>query len=82
MARSRPHLRPTPHHPGLIPQATFASNLQAGRAYAPEPYTGRLTLWVSEATAASCAAALGAWSRLVVGGLLRAFPCRITGDLF
>ena len=33
--------------------ATFAVNLQASRAYAPEPYTGRLTLWVSEATTTS-----------------------------
>jgi hypothetical protein len=51
--------------------ATFAANLQASRAYAPEPYTGRLTLWVSEATAASYAAALDAWSRLVPAGLDR-----------
>ena len=51
--------------------ATFAANLQASRAYVPEPYTGRLTLWVSEATAASRAAALDAWSRLVPAGLDR-----------
>ena len=51
--------------------AAFAANLQASRAYAPEPYTGRLTLWVSEATAASYAAALDAWSRLVPAGLDR-----------
>ena len=70
------------HTAGLLPAdfglaqieplfATFAANLQASRAYAPEPYTGRLTLWVSEATAASCAAALDAWSRLVPAGLDR-----------
>jgi amino acid adenylation domain-containing protein len=71
------------HAAGLLPAdfglaqieplfATFAANLQASRAYAPEPYTGRLTLWVSEATAASRAAALDAWSRLVPAGLDRA----------
>jgi thioesterase domain-containing protein/acyl carrier protein len=70
------------HAAGLLPAdfclaqieplfATFAANLQASRAYAPEPYTGRLTLWVSEATAASCAAALDAWNRLVPAGLDR-----------
>jgi len=70
------------HTAGLLPAdfglaqieplfATFAANLQASRAYAPEPYTGRLTLWVSEATAASYAAALDAWSRLVPAGLDR-----------
>ncbi len=70
------------HTAGLLPAdfgpaqiaplfATFAANLQASRAYAPEPYTGRLTLWVSEATAASHAAALDAWSRLVPAGLDR-----------
>ena len=70
------------HAAGLLPAdfglaqieplfATFAANLQASRAYAPEPYTGRLTLWVSEATAASHAAALDAWSRLVPAGLDR-----------
>ncbi|HSK79159.1 MAG TPA: amino acid adenylation domain-containing protein [Thermoanaerobaculia bacterium] len=70
------------HSAGLLPAdfglaqieplfATFAANLQASRAYAPEPYTGRLTLWVSEATAASYAAALDAWSRLVPAGLDR-----------
>jgi thioesterase domain-containing protein len=70
------------HTAGLLPAdfglaqieplfATFAANLQASRAYAPEPYTGRLTLWVSEATAASCATALDAWSRLVPAGLGR-----------
>ena len=70
------------HAAGLVPAdfglaqieplfATFAANLQASRAYAPEPYTGRLTLWVSEATAASYAAALDAWSRLVPAGLDR-----------
>jgi amino acid adenylation domain-containing protein len=70
------------HSAGLLPAdfglaqieplfATFAANLQASRAYAPEPYTGRLTLWVSEATAAFYAAALDAWSRLVPAGLDR-----------
>ncbi len=70
------------HTAGLLPAdfglaqieplfATFAANLQASRAYAPEPYTGRLTLWVSEATAAFYAAALDAWSRLVPAGLDR-----------
>jgi amino acid adenylation domain-containing protein len=70
------------HTAGLLPAdfglaqieplfATFAANLQAIRAYAPEPYTGRLTLWVSEATAASYAAALDVWSRLVPAGLDR-----------
>jgi amino acid adenylation domain-containing protein len=70
------------HTAGLLPAdfglaqieplfATFAANLQASRAYAPEPYTGRVTLWVSEATAASHAAALDAWSRLVPAGLDR-----------
>ncbi len=70
------------HTAGLLPAdfglaqieplfATFAANLQASRAYAPEPYTGRLTLWVSEATTASYAAALDAWSRLVPAGLDR-----------
>ncbi|HET9209115.1 MAG TPA: amino acid adenylation domain-containing protein, partial [Thermoanaerobaculia bacterium] len=70
------------HTAGLLPAdfglaqieplfATFAANLQASRVYAPEPYTGRLTLWVSEATAASYAAALDAWSRLVPAGLDR-----------
>jgi amino acid adenylation domain-containing protein len=70
------------HTAGLLPAdfglaqieplfATFAANLQATRAYAPEPYAGRLTLWVSEATAASYGAALDAWSRLVPAGLDR-----------
>jgi amino acid adenylation domain-containing protein len=70
------------HTAGLLPAdfglaqieplfATFAANLQASRAYAPEPYTGRLILWVSEATAASYAAALDAWSRLAPAGLDR-----------
>jgi amino acid adenylation domain-containing protein len=70
------------HTAGLLPAdlglaqieplfATFAANLQASRAYAPEPYTGRLTLWVSEATAASHAAALDAWTRLASAGLDR-----------
>ena len=70
------------HAAGLLPAdfglaqieplfATFAANLQASRAYAPAPYTGRLTLWVSEATAASCAAALDAWSRLAPAGIRR-----------
>jgi thioesterase domain-containing protein len=70
------------HTAGLLPAdfglaqieplfAAFAANLQASRAYAPDPYTGRLTLWVSEATAASYAAALDAWSRLVPAGLDR-----------
>ncbi|HSS49829.1 MAG TPA: thioesterase domain-containing protein, partial [Thermoanaerobaculia bacterium] len=70
------------HTAGLLPAdfglaqieplfATFAANLQASRAYAPEPYTGRLTLWVSEATAAFHAAALDAWSQLVPAGLDR-----------
>ena len=48
---------------------TFAANLQASRAYAPEPYTGRLTLWTSEQTATDHAAELAAWSRLAQGGL-------------
>jgi amino acid adenylation domain-containing protein len=70
------------HTAGLLPAdfglaqieplfATFAANLQASRAYAPEPYTGRLTLWVSEATAASYATALDAWTRLAPAGLDR-----------
>jgi amino acid adenylation domain-containing protein len=68
------------HAAGLLPNdfglaqieplfATFAANLQAGRAYAPQPYPGRLTLWISEQTAADHAEELAAWNRLAQGGL-------------
>ena len=48
--------------------AMFAANLRAGRAYVPEPYPGRLTLWYSEQTLATVSADLpAAWGRLAQG---------------
>jgi pristinamycin I synthase-3/4 len=67
------------HAAGLLPQdlglaqiqplyATFAANLQASRSYEPEPYPGRLTLWLSERTLSTVPADLAAaWSRLALG---------------
>jgi len=68
------------HATGLLPNdfglaqiaplfATFAANLQASRSYAPEPYAGRLTLWLSEQTAATYPAEIESWSRLAPGGV-------------
>src|SRR5262249_4183854 len=49
--------------------ATYAANHQASRAYAPQPYSGRLTLWLSEQTATTYAAELQAWPRLAPAGI-------------
>ncbi|HEX3531512.1 MAG TPA: AMP-binding protein, partial [Thermoanaerobaculia bacterium] len=68
------------HAAGLLPNdfglaqiqplfAAFAANLQASRSYAPQPYAGRLTLWISEQTAATYPAELESWSRLAPEGV-------------
>jgi amino acid adenylation domain-containing protein len=68
------------HAAGLLPNdfglaqieplfATFAANLQASRSYAPQPYPGRLTLWISDQTAATYPTELESWKRLAPGGV-------------
>jgi amino acid adenylation domain-containing protein len=69
------------HATGLLPEdfglaqieplfSTFAANLQANRTYAPEPYPGRLTLWLSEQTFATVGPDLpAAWNRLALEGV-------------
>jgi amino acid adenylation domain-containing protein len=50
--------------------ATFAANLRASWSYAPEPYPGSVTLWLSEQTLSAFSSEPGkGWSRLALGGI-------------
>jgi amino acid adenylation domain-containing protein len=50
--------------------ATFAANFRASRAFAPRPYSGRVTLFAAEQTVATFGPALReGWGRSALGGV-------------